>query len=231
MRPTSRATLPGRGAWARFRANCATRLRTAALDFRGELARQRLDDHRHYHHSRINQSLHLVSGAGFIVSYGLLIVDPAAAALLAWSFSMTTRQAGHFFFEPRGYDFVNQVTDEYKERIKVGYNIRRKVVLMAVWLAVPIVLWFVPSLRASHDPFRPMNGFVNDVGVAWLALGMAGLLFRGCHLIWRDGACTGLAWMAKVVTDPFHDIALYRAAPLALARGQRIDPMERLRRS
>ena len=59
---------------------------------------------------------------------------------------MTTRQAGHFFFEPRGYDEVNQATDEYKEAIKVGYNIRRKIVLMAAWVALPLLLWLSPSL-------------------------------------------------------------------------------------
>ena len=42
---------------------------------------------------------------------------------------MTTRQSGRFFFEPRGYDHVNQATHEHKEEIKVGYNLRRKVVL------------------------------------------------------------------------------------------------------
>ena len=64
------------------------------------LATQRWDDHRYYHHSRINQTLHLLSALSFLVAYVLLFVDPALAALLAWCVSMTTRQAGHFFFEP-----------------------------------------------------------------------------------------------------------------------------------
>ena len=102
---------------------------------------QRWDDHRYYHHSLINQSLHLVSAITFVIAYGLLFVDPAMAAILAWCVSMTTRQAGHFFFEPRGYDDVNQVTDEYKEEVKAGYNIRRKIVLMAIWVAIPAALW------------------------------------------------------------------------------------------
>ena len=37
-----------------------------------ELAVQRWDDHRYYHHSRINQSLHLVSALSFLCAYGLL---------------------------------------------------------------------------------------------------------------------------------------------------------------
>ena len=62
----------------------------------------RWDDHRFYHHSTINQSLHFLSAITFCISYALLFVDPAIAAVLAWTVSMTTRQAGHFFFEPRG---------------------------------------------------------------------------------------------------------------------------------
>ncbi len=42
---------------------------------------QRWDDHRYYHHSRINQSLHFVSAVSFLCAYALLFTDPAAAAL------------------------------------------------------------------------------------------------------------------------------------------------------
>jgi hypothetical protein len=114
--------------------------------FMQTLRTQRWDDHRFYHHSLVNQSLHFVSAITFVIAYALLFVDPAFAAVLAWCVAMTTRQAGHFFFEPRGYDEVNQVTDAYKEEVKVGYNIRRKIVLMAIWVLIPATLWFAPSL-------------------------------------------------------------------------------------
>ncbi len=39
------------------------------------LAVQRWDDHRYYHHSRINQSLHLVSALSFLCAYVLLFTD------------------------------------------------------------------------------------------------------------------------------------------------------------
>jgi hypothetical protein len=32
------------------------------------------------------------------------------AALIGWLVSMVTRQSGHFFFEPKGFDEVNKVT-------------------------------------------------------------------------------------------------------------------------
>ena len=195
-----------------------------------ELKTQRWDDHRYYHHSRINQSLHLVSALSFVTSYALLFVDPAWAALLAWTVSMTSRQAGHFFFEPRGYDHVNQATDEHKEEIKIGYNIRRKIVLLAIWALMPVVLWLEPSLFGLIVPANGLMEFLNDVGLSWLALGVAGLLFRVVQLWVQKDLMTGLVWALKIVTDPFHDIMLYYKAPLALLRGEMIDPMEHVRR-
>jgi len=194
-----------------------------------ELKTQRWDDHRYYHHSRINQSLHLVSALSFVTSYALLFVNPAWAALLAWTVSMTSRQAGHFFFEPRGYDHVNQATDEHKEEIKIGYNIRRKIVLLAIWALVPVVLWLDPSLFGLIVPANGLMEFLNDVGLSWLALGVAGLLFRVLQLWVQKDLMTGLVWALKIVTDPFHDIMLYYKAPLALLRGEMIDPMEHVR--
>jgi hypothetical protein len=50
--------------------------------FREELIEQRWDDHRFYHHSLVNQSLHFVSACTFLTCYALLFVDPAVASLL-----------------------------------------------------------------------------------------------------------------------------------------------------
>ena len=196
-----------------------------------ELQTQRWDDHRYYHHSRINQSLHLLSALSFVTAYALLLVDPAWSALLSWTVSMTSRQAGHFFFEPRGYDTVNQATDEHKEAIKIGYNIRRKVVLMAIWAFVPALLWFEPSVFGQIAPANGLVEFAHDVGIAWLALGVAGLLFRVLQLWAQQDLWTGVVWATKIITDPFHDVMLYYKAPLALLRGELIDPMEHVHRS
>jgi len=198
-------------------------------NFLETLRTQRWDDHRYYHQSRINQSLHFVSAISFLVAYALLFVDPALAAIVGWCISMTTRQAGHFFFEPRGFDTVNGVTDEYKEAVKVGYNIQRKIVLLSVWVGLPAVLWLQPSLFGLIQPATDLAGTVHDIGIAWLALGVAGLAFRVGQLWLRDGAVPALAWMTKILTDPFHDIVLYHKAPLALLRGELFDPMPHVR--
>ena len=194
------------------------------------LKTQRWDDHRYYHQSRINQTLHFISAISFLVAYAMLFVDPAMAAIIGWCVSMTTRQAGHFFFEPRGFDTVNGVTDEYKEEVKVGYNIQRKIVLLSVWVGLPAVLWLEPSLFGLIQPATTLNGTIHDIGIAWLALGVAGLAFRVGQLWLRDGAVPALAWMTKILTDPVHDIILYHKAPLALLRGERLDPMHHVHR-
>jgi hypothetical protein len=194
------------------------------------LKTQRWDDHRYYHHSRINQSLHFISALSFMAAYALLFVDPASAALLAWTVSMTTRQAGHFFFEPLGYDEVNQATQEHKEAIKVGYNLRRKVVLLAIWAAAPVALWLSPAMGGLIQPAVDFKGYLHDVGIAWLALGVGGLIFRTVHLFFIHDVQTGLVWATKIITDPFHDAWIYKGAPLALLRGELIDPMNHARR-
>jgi hypothetical protein len=191
--------------------------------FMDALRTQRWDDHRYYHHSRINQSLHLLSALSFIAAYGLLFVDPALAALLAWGLSMSSRQAGHFFFEPKGYDHINHATHEHKEDIKIGYNLRRKVVLMSAWVAMPLLLWVDPSVFGLIEPATTTQAYWHDVGLAWLALGVTGLLARTLHLFFLYDLQTGLVWATKIVTDPFHDVLLYWRAPLALLKGELID--------
>ena len=187
------------------------------------LKTQRWDDHRYYHHSRINQSLHFVSALSFLCSYWLLFTDPAAAALVGWLVAMVSRQMGHFFFEPKGYDEVNQATHEYKEEIKVGYNLKRKVVLLAIWALSPLVLYFDPTLFGILTPHASPEEFVRHMAQIWLVVGIGGLIFRTVHLFFLKDIQTGLVWLTKIVTDPFHDIKLYHKAPLYLLRGELID--------
>jgi hypothetical protein len=186
---------------------------------------QRWDDHRYYHHSYVNQALHFVSAVSFLCAYALLFTSPVAAALVGWLLAMVSRQVGHFFFEPKSYDAVNQATHEHKEEIKVGYNLRRKVVLLAIWALSPVVLYFDPTLFGHFAPHAETAGFVRNVALVWLGLGIGGLLFRTVQLFFVRDVQTGLVWMTKILTDPFHDIKLYHRAPLCLLRGQLIDPM------
>lgn len=192
--------------------------------FLAALRTQRWDDHRYYHHSRINQSLHFVSAVSFLFSYLMIFKDPAISALAGWLVAMTTRQCGHFFFEPKGYDEVNQATHEHKEEIKVGYNLRRKIVLLAIWAGSPLVLFLDPSLFGLFAPADGVGDFIRHVAAIWLVVGIGGVLFRTIHLFLIKDVQTGLVWATKILTDPFNDIKLYHKAPLALLRGEWIDP-------
>lgn len=192
--------------------------------FREALREQRWDDHRYYHHSRINQALHLVSAVSFLIAYAMVLFDPAVAALIGWLISMTSRQAGHFFFEPRGYDHINHATHEHKEEIKVGYNLQRKVVLLTIWALSPLVLFYDPSVFGIFEPYTTTAEFVRHTAKTWLVLGLAGLVFRTVQLFFIRDVQTGLVWAAKILTDPFHDIKLYYKSPFYLLHGELIDP-------
>ena len=192
-------------------------------NFLSALQTQRWDDHRVYHHSRINQTLHFISASSFLCAYVMLFFYPVAAAMIGWLVAMTTRQVGHFFFEPKGFDDVNQVTHEYKEEIKVGYNLRRKIVLLAIWALSPVVLFLDPTMFGFFEPANGTAEFIGQVGKLWLVVGASGLLFRTVQLFFIRDVQTGLVWMTKILTDPFHDLMLYRKAPLALMRGELID--------
>jgi len=195
-------------------------------DFLRALKEQRWDDHRYYHHSRINQSLHLVSAMSFVCSYYLLFTRPVAAGLIGWVIAMVTRQSGHFFFEPKGYDDVNQATHEYKEDVKVGYNLRRKVVLMSIWGLSPLLLYFSPTLLGVFKmPWIDGATYLDHLSKAWIGIGVGAILFRTVHLFFLRDVQTGLVWFTKILTDPFHDIMLYYKAPLFLLKGQLVDPM------
>jgi hypothetical protein len=188
------------------------------------LREQRWDDHRYYHHSRINQFLHLLSALSFIVAYVYLFIDPVISAYIAWLFAMTTRQAGHFFFEPKDYDTYNQATQDHKEAIKIGYNLKRKRVLIACWLAVPLLAYFDAALFNFVMPDAAPDTLIDRIGWGWLWLGLAAVVFRMIQLTAIQSRRVALVWCIKILTDPFHDAVIYRKSPIYLLKGQLIDP-------
>src|SRR5262245_6183560 len=195
------------------------------MRFLEALATQRWDDHRYYHHSRINQSLHLVSALAFIAAYALVFVNTLAAVMLGWLVAMPSRQLGHFWFEPKGYDEANHATHEYKEQVKVGYNLRRKVVLLSIWAISPLILLADPTLFGTLTPHTSAYTFAYNVSIVWLAVGAGALLVRTVHLFFLYDVQTGLVWLTKILTDPFHDVLLYHKAPLHVLRGELHDPI------
>jgi hypothetical protein len=194
------------------------------LSIMEELRMQRWDDHRFYHQSRVNQSLHLLSAFTFLIAYTLIAKSPAIAAFLGWIVAMWVRQIGHFFFEPRGFDHVNDATFEHKEDIKLGYNLRRKVILLCIWAAIPIAMRWSPTLFGLLDAFASRS-YADRVGIAWLWLGFGGVAARSAWLAVTHNPQTGLVWGLKILTDPINDIQFYWKSPAKLMQGELIDPM------
>lgn len=197
--------------------------------FLKELHEQRWDDHRYYHQSRVNQSLHLLSACSFLSTYVLMFINPIAAAFMGWVVAMLSRQVGHFFFEPKGYDVLNQASHHHKEEIKVGYNLERKVYLLSAWALTPVLIYMQPTLWGVLEVREGWYGFLWNLSLLWILLGITAVVARTAFLSITREWKTGLVWAVKIITDPIHDIMLYHKAPLALLRGEWIDPMDDVR--
>lgn len=195
------------------------------MKFIEELRQQRWDDHRYYHQNRINQLLHFMSALCFLSSYVLIFINPAMAVMVGWLLAMLLRQAGHFIFEPLAYDKVNQATQAHKESIKVGYNLSRKVVLLAIWVSSPLLLLLSPTLFGTVPDFTDFWGFVNNLSILWIVVGIGALIFRTIHLFFIMGVQSGLVWFSKILTDPFHDVLIYSKAPYFILKGEMHDDM------
>ena len=85
----------------------------------------------------------------------------------------------------------------------------------------PLPLYFDPSYFGLFAPAADKTGFVRQVAMIWLALGIGGVLFRTVQLFLVKDVQTGLVWATKILTDPFHDIKLYHKAPLHLLARKR----------
>ena len=77
----------------------------------------------------------------------------------------------------------------------MGYNLRRKVILHAVWALV------AGGAVAGSDVLRIVSRrmpsgaeFVRHVGEIWLIVGIGALLFRTVHLFFLKDVQTGLVW-------------------------------------
>lgn len=202
---------------------------TTPHSFLEEIREQRWDDHRFYHRSRVNQTLHLISALCFLATYALIPMSPIAAAVFGWVIAMWPRQIGHVWFEPKGFDEINGVSHSEKEAVKVGFNLKRKLVLFLAWLAIPVALRLSPSFFGAFRPWSDSSSYLDHLGVLWLGLAAVGLVGRTLWLCATRSVQTGAAWFTKILTDPFHDIAIYWKAPLYLARGQWLDPMDDVR--
>ncbi|MDX2202657.1 MAG: hypothetical protein NW223_07900 [Hyphomicrobiaceae bacterium] len=192
-----------------------------------ELRRQRWDDHRYYHQSRINQTLHLISAISFLCAYVVVFANPMAGVLIAWGIGMVTRQTGHYVFEPSSFDKINNATNAHKETIKVGFNQKRKTILIACVVLAPLVLAFDPTLLGLFEKHTSTRELADHVALIWLALALAAILIRMAQLTVTRSFTTALVWVLKIATDPFHNVHIYWKSPYYLfVKGQLYDPLD-----
>lgn len=195
------------------------------MNFFEELKEQQWDDLRYYHQNRINQSLHLFSAICFLITYVLLFVDFTDAVFFGWFIAMVPRQIGHFVFEPHEYDKVNNVTDEYKESIKVGYNMKRKVILISVWMGSSVMVYFYPAIFGAERAYANSSQFLHNLAIMWAIVAIGALLFRTAQIVYKQSLQSGMVWLYKIITEPLYNLPVYYKAPFLVLKGDIIDPM------
>ena len=87
---------------------------------------------------------------------------------------------------------------------------------MAIWALSPLLLLVDPTLFGALKAARSTVELVHNIGYIWFVVGAGGFMFRIVQLILTKDAMTAAVWAAKILTDPFHDIALYYKSPLHL---------------
>lgn len=183
-----------------------------------EIQLQLQQDHDLYHHSLVNQSLHFFSGCQNIVAYILFFSGHFVSAVSLGLVSWFIRQSGHFFFESKEYDEINQMTFEEKEAEKVGANLHRKL-LMIGGLAAFLTLFFVTPDKlvtfaqmcgyAAEGPFSALIFFSFLVFIfTWVS--------RSVWLMFNRSLMTGVCWFIKILYDPINDLVRYHDSPLKL---------------
>ena len=66
----------------------------------------------------------------------------------------------------------------YKEDIKIGYNLKRKIVLLTICAMIPVLAYWMPQYLSWAVPAAYEDTPVRITGMLWLFLGIGGLLFR-----------------------------------------------------
>ena len=183
--------------------------------FMDDLEEQRMDDHKYYHQSKWNQTFHFFSAICFLISEFLIFFDPILAAYISWG-SMVPRQAGHFFFEPKGFDHINNVTHEHKELIKVGYNLfRKRLLLSSIFLIAPLMTFIYSS--SLYEMYL-------NYGYLMLGISAFAFLSRITFLLFYHSPRIALVWAIKIITDPINDIKIYWRSPFDLLSGIIYEP-------
>ncbi len=121
---------------------------------------------------------------------------------------------------------MNRATHEYKESVKVGYNLHRKIILLAVWILSPAILLINASMFGFFEMPLNAKGYLTNMAYIWLLVGIGAIIFRTTHLFFLMGVQSGLVWAFKILTDPIHDVYIYYKSPYYLLKGDMYDEMD-----
>jgi len=175
--------------------------------FYTEIMQRKHDDHVASHSHLVNRIGHILSSSAFLSSYYLVLRDPVSAMCIGLP-ALFVRQIGHAVFEPPCHD---------KEKLLLGFTTRSKTLVVAGYLAIPIVhLALADSLSR-----RSILELVPTVAQEWLILTIAVVLGHVGMLMFTHGTRNALVWLVKLVTDPLTDLLTY-TVPVARELRSRI---------
>jgi len=104
--------------------------------------------------------------------------------------------------------------------------------VIAWWAYMAFESYHTARKRQAGEPVDEYSSILDLSGgrshlpvAGVLLIGLGAVLFRAVQLFFLKDVETGLVWLTKIVTDPFHDILLYHKAPLHLLRGELMDPI------
>jgi len=171
--------------------------------FYAEVMQRKRDDHEASHHDSRNQALHLFSSSVFLCSYALLFQNLTLAMGIGLP-ALFVRQIGHAIFEPPCHD---------KEKLLLGFTTRSKTLVVAGYLAIPVIEWF----RLTAPRSAALGELIATVATDWFVMTLAVVLGHVAYLIRLYDFRSSMLWLVKLVTDPLTDIAAY--APQLRHRG------------
>jgi hypothetical protein len=94
------------------------------------------------------------------------------------------------------------------------------------------VLFFEPTFfgiftaNTGISDISAISGFVNNMAMVWLVVGLGAIVFRTVHLFKLMGVQSGFVWFTKIATDPFHDIKIYHKSLYYIMKGEMYDNMD-----
>ena len=196
------------------------------MTFLEALAEQRWDDHRYYHHNRINQALHLVSAVTFIAAYVLLFIEPVCGGdagvadcdavtpdwpLLLRAARLRRGQSGDARAQGRDQGRLQPAPQDGAAH---DLGARRR------WCCTS------PTRRSAACCRRSTAGMasLNNLAIMWLVLGCGAIVFRSVQLFFLRTCRPAWCGPTKILTDPFHDVKLYHKAPDAGAPRRAVRP-------